>query len=469
MTKASKKAENAALSSRGTLDLTQGSIVKGLLAFSLPLMAGNLLQQCYNIADTLIVGRFLGDTALAAVGSAYTLMILLTSIVLGLSMGAGAFLSIMFGAKDRRAFDQGFFMSLTSIGLFTLIMNLAVVLGIDGLLHFMQVNEEVYRPMRRYTLIVFAGIMATFLYNYFASVLRAIGNSLLPLILLAVSSLLNIVLDLLFVAVYQWGIEGAAWATVISQYVSGLGLTVYSYRKLPYLRLSRKDMVFEKTALRRIARLALLTSLQQSIMNFGILLVQGRVNSFGTQVMAAFAASVKIDTLAYSPVQDFGNAYSTFVAQNHGAQKDDRIRLGTRKSALAVLVFCLIISTIVFLFGRIFLSCFTKDPAVITIGVRYLRIEGSFYALIGFLFMFYGYFRALERPGISIVLTVISLGTRVLLAYALSAVPSIGVTGIWISIPIGWALADLAGLVFYNSLMKTISKGCQGKISEPHS
>ena len=184
MTKASKKAENAALSSKGTLDLTQGSIVKGLLAFSLPLMAGNLLQQCYNIADTLIVGRFLGDTALAAVGSAYTLMILLNSIVLGLSMGAGAYLSIMFGAKDRIAFSRGFFMSLTFIGLFTLIMNLAVVLGIDGLLHFMQVNEEVYRPMRRYTLIVFAGIMATFLYNYFASVLRAMGNSLLPLILL---------------------------------------------------------------------------------------------------------------------------------------------------------------------------------------------------------------------------------------------------------------------------------------------
>jgi Na+-driven multidrug efflux pump len=204
-------------------------------------------------------------------------------------------------------------------------------------------------------------------------------------------------------------------------------------------------------------------------MNFGILMVQGRVNSFGTQVMAAFAAAVKIDTLAYSPVQDFGNAYSTFVAQNHGAHKEDRIRQGSRKGALAVLVFCLIISAVVFLFGRFFLSCFTKDPAIISIGATYLRIEGSFYALIGFLFMFYGYFRALERPGISIILTVISLGTRVLLAYLLSAIPSVGVTGIWVSIPIGWALADLAGLIFYNSLMKRISKGCQGKIIEPHS
>lgn len=435
--------------SKRTVDLTQGNIVSGLVRFSVPLMAGNVLQQCYNLADTIIVGRFVGKTALAAVGSAYTLMILLNSIVLGLSMGAGAYLSIQFGARDRRGFARGHFMSFTAIGIFTVVMNVAAALGVDGLLHFMQVGSEVYGPMRQYTRIIFCGILATFFYNYFASVLRAVGNSLIPLVFLALSSVLNIVLDLVFVIGFGWGIRGAAWATVLSQYVSGLGVLVYTQVRLPQLRFRREAMRFDGPAFRRIASLAVLTSAQQSIMNFGILLVQGRVNSFGTDVMAAFAAAVKIDTLAYSPVQDFGNAFSTFVAQNNGARSPERIREGTRKSALAVLVFCLVISAAVFFFGGLFLRAFAKEPSIIAIGVLYLRIEGAFYCLIGFLFMFYGYFRALERPAVSTILTVISLGTRVVLAYGLSALPALGVKGIWMSIPIGWGLADLAGLAFY--------------------
>lgn len=433
-------------------DLTQGNIVTGLLKFSLPLMAGNILQQAYNIADTIIVGRYVGNAALAAVGSAYTLMILLNSIVLGLSIGAGSYLSIMFGEKNKKGFAQGYFMSFVSIGIFTILMNAAVVFGIDGILHFMQINSEVYAMMRQYTMIIFSGIIAVFLSNYFASVLRAVGNSAVPLVFLAVSSIMNIILDLLFVIAFHWGIAGAAWATVISQYFAGTGILFYTQMKVPELRLQKENTHFDRCAFGRITNLAVLTSLQQSIMNFGILLVQGRVNSFGTMVMAAFAASVKIDTLAYSPVQDFGNAYSTFAAQNNGAQKYERIHTGTRKSAIAVLVFCLFISTIIWLFGPVFLSFFTSDAEIISIGMNYLKIEGTFYFLIGFLFMFYGYYRAMEKPGISIILTFISLGLRVVLAYSLSAIPALGVNGIWMSIPIGWLLADLAGWLIYQKI-----------------
>ena len=207
-------------------------------------------------------------------------------------------------------------------------------------------------------------------------------------------------------------------------------------------------MVYDQAISKSILSLAGLTALQQSIMDLGILMVQGRINSFGVNVMAAFSSAVKIDTLAYSPVQDFGNAYSTFVAQNYGAQQADRIKQGNRQTSWWTLAFCLVISSLVVFWAKPLLALFSSDPEVIQIGIGYLRIEGSFYALIGFLFMFYGYFRAIDEPMISVVLTIFSLGTRVLLAYLLSAIPSIGYIGIWASIPIGWALADLAGLYY---------------------
>ena len=186
-------------------------------------------------------------------------------------------------------------------------------------------------------------------------------------------------------------------------------------------------------------------------MNFGILMVQGLVNSFGTTVMAAFAAAVKIDSFAYMPVQDFGNAFSTFIAQNYGARREDRIRAGLKGAVITAFAFCSLVSLLVWIFARPLMLLFVRgeETAIIAEGVRYLRIEGAFYCGIGCLFLLYGLYRALGRPGMSVVLTVASLGTRVALAYVLSAVPALGVTGIWWSVPIGWALADAIGLLYY--------------------
>lgn len=429
------------------VDFTTGNIPKNLIRFSIPLMAGNLLQQLYNIADTLIVGRLIGKEALAAVGSAYTIMIFLTSIVLGLCMGSSAFLSIQYGKGDRETFAKANGMAFAGIGLFCVMMNLLVYAGLKGILWFMQIPPEVSPLLAAYLKVIFSGIIATFLYNYFASSMRAIGNSVIPLVFLGVSALLNVALDIVFVAVFHWGVEGAAFATVLSQYVSGLGILLYAWRKEKILRIKRKDMRFEGRIFRQLASLAVLTSIQQSIMNFGILLVQGRVNYFGTSVMAAFAAAVKVDTFAYSPVQDFGNAFSTFVAQNHGSGDEKRIREGGKTAVFMVLVFGMAVSLIVAGFAAPLMGIFTKEKEIIEIGVGYLRIEGSFYVLIGFLFLLYGYFRAIEKPAVSIVLTVVSLGTRVVLSYTLSAVPQIGYPGIWASIPIGWLLADVVGYV----------------------
>ena len=429
-------------------DLTEGKISRSLLLFALPMMAGNLLQQFYNIADTLIVGRVLGSNALAAVGSAYTLMTFLTSIFLGLSMGSGALFSIYKGKNDQDSLRNAIVHAFALIMAVTVLLNVLVYIGIDPILHFLRVPDEVWDGMKAYLLVIFAGLIATSLYNYFSCLLRALGNSTIPLVFLAVSAVLNIGLDLLFVAVLPWGIRGAALATVIAQYVSGIGITLYVLLKCRDLLPSREDLQFNRQILGEIGNLSSMTCVQQSVMNFGILMVQGLVNSFGPVVMAAFAAAVKIDTFAYLPVQDFGNAYSTFIAQNYGAGKKDRIRKGTRESFLISFLFCIVISAVVCIFAaplmRIFVSA--KETAVIASGVRYLRIEGAFYCGIGCLFLLYGYYRAVKKPGMSVILTVISLGTRVALAYILSAY--IGETGIWMAIPIGWVLADVTGLVY---------------------
>lgn len=429
-------------------DLTEGKISRSLLLFALPMMAGNLLQQFYNIADTLIVGRVLGSNALAAVGSAYTLMTFLTSIFLGLSMGSGALFSIYKGKNDQDSLRNAIVHAFALIMAVTVLLNVLVYIGIDPILHFLRVPDEVWDGMKAYLLVIFAGIIATSLYNYFSCLLRALGNSTIPLVFLAVSAVLNIGLDLLFVAVLPWGIRGAALATVIAQYVSGIGITLYVLLKCRDLLPSREDLQFNRQILGEIGNLSSMTCVQQSVMNFGILMVQGLVNSFGPVVMAAFAAAVKIDTFAYLPVQDFGNAYSTFIAQNYGAGKKDRIRKGTRESFLISFLFCIVISAVVCIFAaplmRIFVSA--KETAVIASGVRYLRIEGAFYCGIGCLFLLYGYYRAVKKPGMSVILTVISLGTRVALAYILSAY--IGETGIWMAIPIGWVFADVTGLVY---------------------
>lgn len=440
-----------------TKDLTQGPITKTMLLFAVPMILGNLLQQLYNVVDTLIVGQFLGPDALAAVGSSYTLMTFLTSILLGLCMGSGAVFSIQCGKQNQEGLKESIFHSFLMIALLSVILNLAVFLFIDPILHFLKVPASIYPMMRTYLWIIFYGITATFLYNFFASLLRAIGNSVTPLIFLGICAVLNIVLDLLFVIRFEWGAAGAAAATVIAQYISGLGLFAYTFLFFPEFRFSIKKMRWKKSVCVDIARFSSLTCLQQSVMNLGILMVQGLVNSFGPAVMAAFAAAVKIDSFAYMPVQDFGNAFSTFTAQNFGAKKWERIRAGMKSAVFCSVSFCLLISLCVFLFAQSLMLLFVKpsETEILSIGVQYLRIEGSFYLGIGCLFLLYGFYRAVERPGMSLVLTVISLGTRVLLAYLLSSIPAIGVVGIWWSVPIGWGLADLAGFgyLFFRSLL----------------
>ncbi len=424
-----------------------------MLLFAIPLILGDLLQQCYNIADTLIVGQFLGANALAAVGSSFTLMTFLTSIILGLCMGSGALFSMRFGQRDEKALHENICASFFFIAAVSVLLNVLSYVCLDGLRTFLRVPDEVWGDMRSYLFVIFMGLPAIFLYNYFAAFLRAIGNSVIPMIFLAVSSVMNIGLDLWFVLGLKRGVAGAAEATVIAQYFSGIGIAVYTLLCYPESRAVKNIRSLRRERVHEVISFSTLTCVQQSVMNLGILMVQGLVNSFGTVVMAAFAAGVKIDAFAYMPVQDFGNAFSTFIAQNYGAKERSRIRSGLKSAMRITIGFGAVISVLVFIFAEPLMKIFVDagETAIIAEGIRYLRIEGAFYFGIGVLFLLYGLYRALGKPGMSVVLTVISLGTRVALAYLLSSVPAFGVTGIWWSVPIGWILADTVGLLYFKA------------------
>ena len=443
------------------IKLTEDPIMKNMLLFALPMMAGNFLQQIYNIADMFIVGRFIGSNALAAVGSAYTLMTFLTSLIIGLCMGSGAIFSKWYGAGQEEEMKQDIKLSFWFIGGVTVVVTLLVFPGTDSILHLLSVPDDIYLLMRGYVRIIFVGMGFIFLYNFFAYLLRSIGNSVVPLYFLATSSVLNIILDLYFVISLKMGTPGAAIATVISQAVSGVGIAIYTICKRSDLFKSRQRL--EWSRMKKIIKNDISTGMQQSVMNFGILMIQGLVNSFGTIIMAAFAAAVKIDTFAYMPAQEFGNAYSLFISQNYGAEKNERIHKGTKIAMAVSMSFCIVISVLIWIFSEQLMKLFVDgtETQIIFEGVKYLRIEGTFYFGIGCLFLLYGFYRGIQRAEMSVVLTIISLGTRVVLAYAFA--PIIGVTAIWWAIPVGWLLADAAGILYYKRICSDLSVPILGK------
>lgn len=432
-------------------DMTKGNPTKIILFFAFPMLLGNIFQQLYNMVDSIVVGQFVGKNALAAVGSSFMLMNFFSAVLIGLCMGTSVVLSQFFGAGDyiklRRAVSTSFIFMLV----LTMIMSLLTVVLTKPMLILMKTPEEILLSSTSYLQIIFGGLIFTLLFNYSSAILRSVGDSKTPLYFLVLASLINIFLDLLFVIKFNMGVIGVAAATVIAQGLSSVLCLAYAFIKLPFIRINYKEIVFDKSLFSLIKKYSLLTALQQSIMTFGMVCVQGLVNSFGTDTMAAFTAAGKIDSIAYLPVQDFGNAFSTYVAQNKGAGNLERIKSGVKSAVKTIIIFCILSSTTILLSSRYLMHIFVsaEEVNVINMGIEYLSVISIFYVLIGFLFMFYGYFRGIGNLKTSIVLTIASLGTRVFMAYFLSRFPMIGEKGIWWSIPIGWALADSLGLIFY--------------------
>lgn len=457
-------------------DLTKGSVFSALCFFAMPMILGNMMQQGYNIADTWVVGHFAGSGALGAVGSAFSLMTCLTSVLIGLCMGSGVVFSVRFGRKDEEGLKDCARASFFLVAAIAAVLTSASLLCINQIISWMNIPEEMTGMAKDYLVPVFWGIPAVALYNFFGSYLKALGNSVAPLIFLGISTFLNIGLDLLFVAALDRGVAGAAAATVLSQYASGAGIGIYAWTKQKEIRAAFRRFTVSRSGLAEIANYSVLTCLQQSVMNFGILMVQGLVNCFGAEVMAAFAAAVKIEAFSYMPVQEYGNACSTFLAQNAGAKRTDRILRGIRCAAVTVVCYCLLASLLLWFLAEPLMLLFIRpgETDVVAEGVRYLHAVGPFYFGIGCLFLFYGLFRALGKPAVSVGLTVISLGVRVGLSYLLAAGPAkgeasllpigdrLGVAGIWHSIPVGWILADLAGVLFYLKMRRSLIRTAAG-------
>lgn len=327
-------------------DLTKGNVFSTMCLFAMPMILGNLLQQGYNIVDTWVVGHYIGSDALAAVGSAFTLMTFLTSILLGLCMGSGVVFSICFGAQDKKRLERGICSAFLLTSVVALVLMFASLILIDGIMLWLNIPVEIVERTRSYLFIVFCGIPAIALYNFFSAYLKALGNSIVPLVFLGVATGINIILDLVLVVVYPLGVAGTAWATIIAQYISGIGIGMYTLIHDHKMRQAFCRFNVKKESLKEIANYSLLTCMQQSVMNLGILMVQGLVNSFGTAIMAAFAASVKIEAFAYMPVQEYGNAFSTFIAQNMGAHQTKRVQQGFRYGVLTSIGYCFAISLV---------------------------------------------------------------------------------------------------------------------------
>ena len=372
-----------------SIDLATGSPTRKIIAFAIPIFIGNLFQQIYSISDMFVVGRYLGKEALAAVGACSAVIIFLTSIIIGLCMGSGVLFSQLYGAKDYEKLSGAISTSFMFILAITLVTMVSTMVFINPLMRVFSIPLEVMGLAKTYLLITVSGLPFMLLYNMAAVVLRAFGDSKTPLIFLVTASTINIIFDFILVLVWPLGIKGPAISTLAAQLVSAIPLSIYAIKKMSFLKLRPN---FDLALFNRVSQYSLLTSLQQSIMNFGILMVQALVNSFGVTIMAAFAIGVKIDTFAYMPAQDFGNAFSTYVAQNKGANKNIRIQKGFRSAIICSSVFSIVLSLLVIIFAPNLVAIFSdSDADVIAQGARYLRIEGVFYILIAYLFIHYGF------------------------------------------------------------------------------
>lgn len=430
-------------------NLTQGKPLKLLFFFAVPMVVGNLFQQLYNMVDSMVVGRFVGEDALAAVGSSFPVVFLSVAVAAGLSMGCTVVISQFFGAGKIREMKVTVSTALISLGVIGLIIMGIGEIAAGPLLELLGTDPDIMADSMAYLKIYFGGAVFLFLYNSLNGIYNALGDSQTPLKFLMVSALTNIGLDLLFVIKFDMGVAGVAWATLIAQgmcaFFSFIVLTV-RLRKMENEKGAEKKkfIYFDMSSARRIAKVGVPSMLQQSIVSLSMMLMQGLVNSYGKVFVAGYTAASKIDTLAMMPNMNFSNAMSSYAAQNIGAGKMDRVKQGYKASMLMVVIFSLTITVIIYLFGPQLLSLFLNqgsEGSAMSYGLRYMKTVSLFYILMGALFVGNGLLRGAGDMGAFMTSSVVNLFSRVAIAYLLAHY--IGASAIWWSIPTGWAVGFL--------------------------
>ncbi len=429
-------------------DLTEGKEGKRILSFALPMLLGNVFHQLYNVIDSIIVGNFIGKEALAAVGASFPVIFVFFALVLGVTSGSTVVISQYFGAKDNERVKR------TIDTLFIMLFFASIIISVLGIIFsreifiLLQIPQEVMPLAEVYLKIFFGGSIAFFGFMGTSASLRGLGDSKTPLYFLIISTLTNIGLDLLFVVVFNWGIEGVAFATIISQGGAFITAIIYLNRTHEIIEFSLFKLKFDKDLFRKSIRIGLPTGVQQTVVALGMTALIGIVNKFGTSVIAAYTVAARINSLATLPAMNFASALSTFVGQNLGAKKHDRVKRGFMATLKMSSVISVIVSILVVFKGDFIMGIFTVDAEVIRVGSEYLTIVGSFYLVFSAMFATTGVLRGAGATVIPMITTVISLWLiRIPGAYFLSQ--KIGETGIWWAIPIGWFMGLVMAYAYY--------------------
>jgi putative MATE family efflux protein len=431
-------------------DLTSGNETKLILRFATPMLLGNLFQQLYNIVDSVVVGKFIGTEALAAVGSSFPIVFSLISLIIGVASGGTIIIAQYFGARNFERVKA----SIGTLYIFLFWASISVtIIGIifsGTIFRLIQLPPEIIPQAKTYLNIYFLGMIGFFGFNATSAILRGLGDSKTPLYFLMLSTLFNIGFDLLFVIVFKWGIAGAAVATVISQGGAFVTAVVYLNRTHEVIQISWREFNFDNDIFRKTLRIGLPTGLQHTFVSLGMTVVQVIVNRFGTNVIAAYAAATRLDSLATLPAMNFGMALSTFVGQNIGAGKTERIKSGLKSTLMMSSVVSLVVSSIMIFFGRYLIQLFVKssETEVILVGSEYLVIVGSFYIVFSAMFTINGVMRGAGDTLIPMFITFFSLWmVRIPVAYILSG--RIGESGIWWAIPIAWITGVIFAYLYY--------------------
>ena len=435
-------------------DMTKGNSAKILFYFAIPMILGNMFQQLYNIIDSIIVGNFVGAEALAAIGVSYPITFICITIANGAGIGCGVIISQYFGGKQITKIKSSIYTSIISIGIAGLILTIIGIIFVKKILLFMNTPYNIINDAEAYLRIYFIGVVFLFIYNISNSAFNALGNSKTPLIFLIGSSILNVILDLIFVTKFNMKVKGAAYATLIAMCISAVLSCIYLLIKVQKIEENaiKKAKIFDINILKDMSKIAFPSILQQSIVSIGNLLVQSLINSFGSVVIAGYTAAAKIDSITILPMVSMSNSVSTFTAQNIGAKKDERIKSGYKAAILMIGIFCVFAASMLFIFGNNIVGMFVDGESnkdVINVGVNYMRIVSSCYFLMGLMVITNGILRAAGDMKFFLGSTIINLGVRVCMSYTIAQFT--GVNGIWYAIPLGWVCASIFSVLRYKS------------------
>lgn len=433
-------------------DMTKGNTTKIIFLFALPMVLGNAFQQFYNIADSIVVGNFVGADALAAVGASFPIVFLSIAVSMGASMGCSVVISQLFGAKQIEDVKSAITTAIIFVTLLGMIFSIFGISICRPILKLLQTPENIFANSALYLKIIFLGSTFQFMYNILTSIFNSLGDSKTPLKCLILATVVNITLDLLFVIQFNMEVAGVAWATIIAQVASAVCCFILLMKRIKKLEVIHKVPLFRKDLLSLMIKYAIPSTLQQAIVSVGMMAVQGLVNSYGSVVIAGYTAATKIDSIAMMPMMNISAAVSTFSGQNMGAGDPERVKQGFRSAIIITLGFCIPMTLILYIFGPHLIALFVDSKAsqdVIQVGMEYLKVVSLFYILMGVMFIANGVLRGTGDIKFSVVTSFFNLTSRVIAAYTLAMF--MDYDAIWWSIPIGWGIAALIGTTRYRS------------------